>query len=79
MIIFLKFFLNGVYINNHHCICRNLEAVEHVRKKNSPHPAKRIFQTKALQELDLKDLLNTKKIIDVVVKFVDSSPHLFCS
>ena len=42
------------------------------------HPAERDLLRKVSPELDPKILLDTKKGLDAVVKFLDSLPQLLC-
>ena len=56
---------------DHHCECGQLETVEHVLREFPLHPAERDLLRKVSPELNLKILLDTKKSLDVVVKFLD--------
>ena len=51
--------------------CSQLETVEHILKECPLHPAEREVLRKISPELDLKILLDTKKGLDAVVKFLD--------
>jgi hypothetical protein len=63
---------------NHYCECGQLETVEHVLKECSLHSAERDYLRKVSPELDPKILLDTKKGLGAVVKFLDSLPQLLC-
>ena len=56
---------------DHHCECGQLETVEHVLREFPLHTAERDLLRKVSPELNLKILLDTKKSLDVVVKFLD--------
>ena len=55
-----------------------LETVEHILKECPLHPLEREVLRKVSPELDLKILLDTKKALDAVVKFLNSLPQLLC-
>jgi hypothetical protein len=63
---------------NHYCECGQLETVEHVLKECPLHSAERDYLRKVFLELDPKILLDTKKGLGAVVKFLDSLPQLLC-
>ena len=63
---------------DHNCECGQLETVEHVLKACPLHPAERDLLRKVSPELDPKILLDTKKGLGAVVKFLDSLSQLFC-
>jgi hypothetical protein len=63
---------------NHNCECGQLETVEHVLKECPLHSAERDYLRKVSPELDPKILLDTKKGLGAVVKFLDSLPQLLC-
>jgi hypothetical protein len=68
------------YINeqNHYCECGQLKTVEHGLNECPLHPAERDHLRKVSPELDPKILLDTKKGLGTVVKFLDSLPQLLC-
>jgi hypothetical protein len=68
------------YINkqNHYCECDQLFPVDHVLKERPLHPAERDYLRKVSTELDIKILLDTKKGLGAVIKFLDSLPQFFC-
>ena len=68
----------GIDERNHNCECGQLETVEHVLKECPLHPAERDLLRKVSPELDPKILLDTKKGLGAVVKFLDSLPQLLC-
>ena len=68
----------GIDERDHNCECGQLETVEHVLKKFSLHPTKRHLLRKVSPELDPKILLDTKKSLDALVKFLDSLAQLLC-
>ena len=55
-----------------------LETVEHVLKECPLHPTERDLLRKVSPELDPKILLDTKKGLSAVVKFLDSLSQLLC-
>jgi hypothetical protein len=61
---------------NHYCKCGQLETVEHVLKECPLHLAKRNYLRKDFPELDFKIILDTKKGLGAIVKFLDSLPQL---
>ena len=63
---------------DHNCKCGHLETVEHVLKECPLHPAERNFLKKVSPVLDPKILLNIKKGLEVVFKFLDSLLQLLC-
>jgi hypothetical protein len=63
---------------NHYCECGQLETVEHILKECPLHSAERDYLRKVSPELDPKILLDTKKGLGAVVKFLDSLPQLLC-
>jgi hypothetical protein len=63
---------------NYYCKCGQLETVEHVLKECPLHSAERDYLRKVSLELDPKILLDTKKGLRAVVKFLDSLPQLLC-
>jgi hypothetical protein len=63
---------------NHYCECGQLETVEQVLNECPLHPAERDNLRKVSPELDPKILLDTKKGLGVVVKFLDLLPQLLC-
>jgi hypothetical protein len=63
---------------NHYCECGQLETVDHVLKECPLHSAERDYLRKVSPELDPKILLDTKKGLGAVVKFLDSLPQLLC-
>jgi hypothetical protein len=63
---------------NHYCEYGQLETVEHVLKECPLHSAERDYLRKVSPELDPKILLDTKKGLGAVVKFLDSLPQLLC-
>jgi hypothetical protein len=76
-----KFSVNpgsGEVLWHHYCECGQLETVEHVLKKFPLHSAERDYLRKVSPELDPKILLDTKKGLGAVVKFLDSLPQLLC-
>ena len=68
----------GIDERDHNCECGQLETVEHVLKECPLHPAERDLLKKVSPELDPKILLDTKKGLGAVVKFLDSLPQLLC-
>ena len=48
--------------------------VDHALKECPLHPAERDLLRKVFPELDSKILLDSKKSLGVIVKFLDSSP-----
>ena len=68
----------GIDERDHNCECGQLETVEHVLKECPLHPAARDLLGKVPPELDPKILLDTKKGLGAVVKFLDSLPQLLC-
>jgi hypothetical protein len=58
--------------------CGQLETVEHILKECPLHSAERDYLRKVSPELDPKILLDTKKGLGAVVKFLDSLPQLLC-
>ena len=68
----------GIDERDHNCECGQLETVEHVLKECPLHPAERDLLRKVSPELDPKILLDTKKGLGAVVKFLDSLPQLLC-
>ena len=68
----------GIDERDHNCKCGQLETVEHVLKECPLHPAERDLLRKVSPELDPKILLDTKKGLGAVVKFLDSLPQLLC-
>ena len=68
----------GIDERNHNCECGQLETVEHVLKECPLHPAERDLLRKVSPELDPRILLDTKKGLGAVVKFLDSLPQLLC-
>ena len=68
----------GIKERSHNCECGQLETVEHILKECPLHPVEREVLRKVSPELDLKILLDTKKGLDAVVKFLDSLPQLLC-
>ena len=68
----------GIDERDHNCECGQLETVEHVLKECSLHPAERDLLRRVSPELDPKILLDTKKGLGAVVKFLDSLPQLLC-
>ena len=74
-----KYFrIRGIDERDHNCKCGQLETVEHVLKECPLHPAERDLLRKVSLELDSKILLDTKKGLGAVVKFLDSLPKLLC-
>ena len=63
---------------DYNCECGQLETVEHVLKECPLHPVERSFLSKVSPELDLRVLLDTKKGLEAVVKFLNSLPQLLC-
>ena len=63
---------------DYNCECGQLETVEHVLKECPLHPVERSFLSKVSPELDLRVLLDTKKGLGAVVKFLNSLPQLLC-
>ena len=61
---------------NHNCECDQLETVEHILKECPLHPVEREVLRKVSPELDLKILLDTKKGLNAVVKFLDERLNL---
>jgi len=68
----------GIDERDQNCECGQLETVEHVLKECPLHSAERDLLRKVSPEFDPKILLDTKKGIGAVVKFLDSLPQLFC-
>ena len=68
----------GIDERDHNCECGQLEIVEHVLKECPLHPAERDLLRKVSPELDPKILLDTKKGLGAVVKFLYSLPQLLC-
>ena len=68
----------GIDERDHNCECGQLETVEHVLKECPLHPAERDLLRRVSPELDPKILLDTKKSLGAVVKFLDSLPQLLC-
>ena len=62
----------GIDERDHNCECGQLETVEHVLKECPLHPAERDLLRKVSPELDPKILVDTKKGLGAVVKFLDS-------
>jgi hypothetical protein len=63
---------------NHYCKCGQLETVEHVLKECPLHSAERNYLRIVTPEPDPKILLDTKKGLGAVVKFLYSLPQLLC-
>jgi hypothetical protein len=63
---------------NYYCECGQLQTVEHVLKKPPLHSAERDYLKKVFPELNPKILLDTKKGLGAVVKFLGSLPQLLC-
>ena len=63
---------------NHCCEHGQLDIVEHLLKERPLHPAERDLLRRVSPELDPKILLDTKKGLGAVVKFLDSLPQLLC-
>jgi hypothetical protein len=63
---------------NHYYECGQLETVEHVLKECPLHSAERDYLRKVSPVLDPKILLDTKKGLGAVVKFLDSLLQLLC-
>ena len=76
--LYVIFRTRGIDERNHNCECGQLETVEHVLKECPLHPAERDLLRKVSPELDPKILLDTKKGLGAVVKFLDSLPQLLC-
>ena len=68
----------GVDERDHNCECGQQETVEHVLKQCPLYLAERDLLRKVSPELDLKILLDTKKGLGAVVKFLDSLSQLLC-
>ena len=77
--VFGKYFqMRSITERDHNCECGQLETVEHVLKECPLHPEERAILRKVSPELDPKVLLDTKKGLGAVVKFLDSLPQLLC-
>ena len=63
-----------IMIRNYTCKCGQLFSVDHVLKECPFHPAERDLLRKVFPELDSKILLDNKKSLGVIVKFLESSP-----
>jgi hypothetical protein len=63
---------------NHYCECGQLETVEHVFKECPLYSAERDYLRKVSPELDPKILLNYKKALKTIIKFLNSLPQLLC-
>jgi hypothetical protein len=59
---------------NYYCECGQLFPVEYVLKECPLHSAEQNYLRKVSPELDPKIFLDTKKGLEAVVKFLDSSP-----
>ena len=68
----------GISERNHYCECGQLETVEHILKECPLYPAERDYLRKVSPELEPRILLDTKKGLGAVVKFLDSLPQLLC-
>ena len=68
----------GIDERDHNCKCGQLETVEHVLKGCPLHSAKRDLLRKVSPELHPRILLDTKKGLGAVVKFLDSLSQLLC-
>ena len=66
----------GIDERDHNCEYGQLETVEHVFKECPLLPAERDLLRKVSPELDSKILLETKKGLSAVVKFLDSLSQL---
>ena len=62
----------GIKERSHNCECGQLETVEHILKGCPLHPAERDLLRKVSLELDSKILVDIKKGLGAVVKFLDS-------
>jgi hypothetical protein len=63
---------------SHYCVCGQLETAEHILRDCALHPTERSCLRIVFPELDLQVLLDTKKSLGAVVKFLDSLPQLLC-
>jgi hypothetical protein len=63
---------------NHYYEYGPLETVEHILRDCALHPTERDYLRKVSPELDPKILLNTKKGLEAVAKFLDPLPQLLC-
>ena len=63
---------------SHYGECDQLETVEHTLNECCLHFAERKLLRKVFPKLDPKILLDTKKGLGAVVKFLDSLPQLLC-
>ena len=68
----------GIDVQDHNCACSQLETVEHVLKECPLHPVERDLLRKVSPELDPRFVLDIRKGLGVVVRFLDSLPQLFC-
>jgi len=68
----------GIDERDHNCECGQRETVEHVLKECPLHPAERDLLRNISPELDPRILLDTKKGLGVVAKFLDSLQQLLC-
>ena len=68
----------GIDERDHNCECGQLFPVEHVLKECPLHSAERDLLRIVSPELNPKILLDTKKGLGAVVKFLDSLPQLLC-
>jgi hypothetical protein len=62
---------------SHYCKCGQLETVEHILRDCAQHPLECSCLRKVSPELDLHVLLDTKKGLGAVAKFLNSLPHFF--
>jgi hypothetical protein len=56
----------------------SIGTVEHILRDFALHPTERSYLRKVSPELDLQVLLDSKKGLSAVVKFLDSLSHLLC-
>jgi hypothetical protein len=63
---------------SHYCECGQFETVEHILRDCALHPIERSCLRKVSPELDFQVLLDTKRGLGAMVKFLGSLPQLFC-
>jgi hypothetical protein len=77
--VFGKYFqMRCINKQNHYCECDQLFPVDHVLKERPLHSAERDYLRKVSPDLDPKILLDTKKGLRAVTKFLDLLPQLLC-
>jgi hypothetical protein len=66
----------GVSERNHNCKCSQPETVDHVLKDCALCESGHGYLRETSPKLDLSALLDSKKSIEVIVKFLESLTHL---